>query len=112
MIINKAKKTKAFIHIDKGNSFKKRLLGFMFRKDPLKNEALLLTPCKSIHMCFMLFSIDAVFIDQNGVVVGIRENLRPWNIVLPIKKAHSTLELPIGSVKLLQIESGDQLQLN
>ena len=39
---------------------------------------LLITPCNSIHMCFMRFAIDAVYLDQQGKILKITCHLRPW----------------------------------
>ena len=50
------------------NNFFKRFLGLMGKKKLPGGEGLLIAPCKSIHMCFMRFSIDAIFIDKNFVI--------------------------------------------
>ncbi|SEM94070.1 hypothetical protein SAMN05192533_10775 [Mesobacillus persicus] len=97
--------------INAANSFIKRLKGLMFRKEPLVDEGLWITPCNSIHMCFMRFSIDAVFISKEGKIVRIVEDLQPWKMVKPVQGAHSVLELPSGAVHSLSLKVGDFIKL-
>lgn len=93
------------------DSFGKRLRGLMFRRKPLVEEGLWITPCNSIHMCFMNFAIDAVFIDNEGRVVKIVEELKPWRFVKPVQNAHSVVELPAGAVKRLCLKQGELINL-
>ncbi|WP_174733626.1 DUF192 domain-containing protein [Mesobacillus harenae] len=89
--------------------FTSRLRGLMFRKRPLDQEGLWITPCNSIHMCFMNFAIDAVFIDRGGRVVKLINNLQPWKFVKPVKGAYSVIELPEGTISRLKITEGQQI---
>ncbi|WP_377890043.1 DUF192 domain-containing protein [Alkalihalobacillus sp. R86527] len=92
-------------------SFASRLRGLMFRKRPLDQEALLITPCNSIHMCFMHFPIDAVFLNKENKVIKLIPNLQPWRFVFPIKDAHAVLELPEGAISEHKVRVGDQLNV-
>ena len=56
------------------DTFLKRFLGLMGRKKIPEGQGLLILPCNSIHMMFMRFSIDAVYIDENFVVKIAREH--------------------------------------
>jgi uncharacterized membrane protein (UPF0127 family) len=71
------------------------------------NAALLLEPCNSIHTCFMRFEIDAVFLDEAGVVVKIYNNIKPWRFILPVKNSRATLELAQGLAGKLGIKEKD-----
>ena len=93
------------------DSFGKRLRGLMFRKNPLIEEGLWITPCNSIHMCFMNFGIDAVFISKEGRIVKMVEELQPWRFVRPVQDAHSVVELPAGAVKRLNLRQGELISL-
>ncbi|MCA0989690.1 DUF192 domain-containing protein [Pseudalkalibacillus hwajinpoensis] len=97
--------------ISKANTFGKRLKGLMFRTRPLHDEALLITPCNAIHMCFMFFSIDVVFLNERNEVVKVVPNLKPWRIVLPVKGANATLELPAGAIERYEMKVGDYLNI-
>ncbi|WP_226658802.1 DUF192 domain-containing protein [Pseudalkalibacillus hwajinpoensis] len=99
------------IAIVKADTFLERLKGLMFRKRPLHEEALLITPCNSIHMCFMFFSIDVVFLSKQNEVIKVVHNLKPWRFVLPVKGAYSTLELPAGAIERYGVKEEDFLTL-
>ncbi|MGG1684392.1 DUF192 domain-containing protein [Pseudalkalibacillus sp. NRS-1564] len=99
------------LRVLKADTFIKRLKGLMFRKTPLQHEALLITPCNSIHMCFMFFSIDVVFLNEENEVVKVVQSLKPWGFIAPVKGAKSTLELPKGSIEEHAIKSGEFLKL-
>jgi uncharacterized membrane protein (UPF0127 family) len=93
------------------DSFFTRFKGLMFRKDPLMTEGLWIIPCNSIHMCFMHFAIDAVFLNKEGRIVKIIEGIKPWQFVKPIKNAYSVIELPIGTIRRLGLTLGEVIKL-
>ncbi|MDQ6600277.1 DUF192 domain-containing protein [Bacillus salipaludis] len=93
------------------DSFFTRLKGLMFKKEQLVEEGLWIIPCNSIHMCFMHFEIDAVFLSNKGEIVKVVERLKPWRFVKPIKDAYSVIELPAGSISQLGLKQGDILSL-
>ncbi|MDN3019730.1 DUF192 domain-containing protein [Paenibacillus sp. BSR1-1] len=97
--------------INRADSFFKRLKGLMFRKDQLVEEGLWIVPCNSIHMCFMNFDIDAVFLNKEGQIVKMVEKLKPWKFVKPVQNAYSVIELPPGTVAKLGLKQGDMLKL-
>ena len=74
------------------NTFFKRFLGLMGRHE--SDYGLFLDPCDSIHMFFMRFSLDAVFIDKAGMIVSIHRNLKPGQFALGGKSSRAVLELP------------------
>ena len=64
----------------------------------------------SIHMLFVFFPIDVVYLDKDKRVVDIRENVRPWTFnVTPKKAARWFVELPAGKVIQKGIEPGHVL---
>lgn len=78
--------------IQRANTFWRRFAGLMGRRESA--YGLWILPCDAIHMLFMRFSLDAVFLDQNGTVVAIRTGVKPWGMAFGGKGAHSVLELP------------------
>ncbi|MDX5474257.1 MAG: DUF192 domain-containing protein [Bacillaceae bacterium] len=92
------------------NTFLKRLKGLMFRLKPIRDEGILLKPCNSIHMFFMFFSIDVVFINEASEVVFVKEQVKPWTLVLPVKGAVAAIELPTGTISKYEIERGYRIQ--
>src|SRR5436190_15660640 len=87
-----------------------RMRGLLGRKSLAPGEGLLLTPERSIHMWFMRFPIDAVFLDRDLSVVSVREGLRPWRMA-SCRVARSVLELPAGTCRRHAIRPGDRLSL-
>lgn len=95
-----------------GESFAERLLGLMGRASLAEGEGLYLKT-SSIHMMFMRFPIDALFVaraDQSGArrVVAMRPQLPPWRgIVLHVRGAEAVVELPAGTLSRHRIQVDD-----
>jgi len=92
-------------------TFVGRGLGLMFRRDLPAGEGVWITHCNGIHMFFMRFPIDAVFMDRRLRVVRVCAGLRPWRVVPLVLRAHSVLELPAGTVAGLDLERGQPLSI-
>ena len=92
------------------NTFITRFRGLMLRsRDFLPmGTGLLIAPCNSIHMMFMRFPIDGVYIEKNYQVLKQVTNIRPWLGLSACwnKNTWATLELPIGSIKAYEIQAG------
>ncbi|MEI6891141.1 MAG: DUF192 domain-containing protein [Pontiella sp.] len=73
------------------------------------DTAMLIRPCRSIHMWFMRFPIDAAFLDTEGRVLKISRNLKPWQLAFAPRKTNAVLETAAGILSKLQ--PGDSLQL-
>lgn len=76
-----------------------RMRGLLGRNRLPHGTGIWLRPCNSIHMFFMKFSIDALFLDRNLRVVRVVSHLRPWSLVWPVKGAASCVELPAGTAE-------------
>jgi uncharacterized membrane protein (UPF0127 family) len=87
-----------------------RMKGLLGRKELPVGTGLLIRPASSIHMFFMRFPIDAVFLDRGLRIVGIAESLRPWRIAWR-RGAHSVLELAAGQADRRGLEVGERLVL-
>ncbi|MCB0877819.1 MAG: DUF192 domain-containing protein [Thermoleophilia bacterium] len=88
-----------------------RMRGLLGRGALAPSEGLWITPCNAIHMFFMRFAIDAVFIDEHLQVVRVAEDLKPWRMARGGKFAHSVLELPPGKAAFFNIRVGDKLTI-
>jgi len=92
------------------SNFIARGVGLMGRRGLPKSGGLLIHGCNGIHMMFMRFSIDAVFVDKKGVVVKTYQRLLPWIGLVPfVWRADKVAELPAGAIKRHGISVGDQL---
>ena len=89
-----------------------RFMGLMGRSSMPEGDGLYL-PDTSIHMMFMRFPIDALFVarearDGSRRAVGIREHLPPWRgIVLPVGGARGVVELPAGTLARFGVQVDD-----
>jgi uncharacterized protein len=88
-------------------------MGLMFRRALPAGGGLLIHHCSGIHMMFMRFPIDAVFLDKSNTVVRVYHRLLPWIGLIPfVWRADRVAELPAGTAKRLHLERGDRLALS
>ena len=85
-----------------------RMRGLLGRSGLPEGEGILLRPAGSIHTFFMRFTIDAVFLDRDLVVVGIEPALAPWRTA-GRRGAKAVVELASGEGERRGIEIGDAL---
>jgi len=85
-----------------------RMRGLLGRREFPPGEGLLLRPASSVHMAFMRFPIDAVFLDRHGRVLKIARELRPWRTA-GARRAKAVVELPAGEAARQNIEPGARL---
>src|SRR5215470_7123096 len=86
-----------------------RRRGLLGRTGLEPGTGLWLVPCEWVHMFGMKFPIDIVVLDKHNVVVGVQEALKPGWIGRIFWRAHSTLELPVGTIRAAGIVKGDQI---
>lgn len=84
--------------------------GLLGRTGLEPDEGILLRPASSIHMAFMRFPIDAVFLDRDLTVVRVVEHLAPWRAAAQ-RGAKSVIELPAGACARVRLAEGDRLKL-
>ena len=96
--------------VEVADSFFNRLRGLMFRKHLEVGHGLLITSCNSIHMMFMRFAIDVVYLDKDYTIIKIVRNLRPWLGVSICLSASSALELNSGEAQRLNLQVGQKLK--
>ena len=68
------------------------------------------TPMMWMHMFFMRFAIDIVFLGRGGKVVKVNRNLKPWRVSSMVFGAQVALELPAGAAEASGTEPGDQIR--
>jgi hypothetical protein len=79
------------------STFWTRFRGLMVSPPPPPGEGLLITNCNSIHMFFMRFAIDAIFLDDEFRIVKLVKDLAPGKLVGAVKGAKQVIELVSGS---------------
>ena len=96
-------------HARVADGFVSRMVGLLDRDHLAQGEALVITRCQQIHMFFMRFAIDVIFVDRNDKVVGLVERIRPFTMSRIFWQANRALELPAGCISQTHTALGDQL---
>ena len=99
--------------VETAGSIWARFMGLMGRKALPAGHALWLPGDNGIHMFFMRFAIDAIFLakprpDGSREVVAAKPALRPWTGMVPlVRGANGVLELPAGTIAESGTVAGD-----
>ena len=96
-----------------------RFMGLMGRPALDPGTGLWLSGTNGIHMMFMRFAIDAVFLghpdpghDDVRPVLSVHRGLRAWIGLVPfVRGANSVLELPVGTIERSGTSVGDLIAL-
>lgn len=97
-------------NLEMPETFIGRGIGLMFRRRLHPGRGMWLLPCNGIHMLFMNFPIDAVFLDGQERVKKVYRKLPAWWGIVPFEwGAHSVLELAPGSTADIDLQKGDQI---
>ena len=110
-VFNKTRKSTVSGAAARADTFTTRLFGLIPRGSLGAEEGLWLEPCAMIHMCFMNFPIDAVFLDRDLKVLRVMENMRPWSFSPWVRGARGVLELPAGRCTG-RVAEGDSLEFS
>ena len=94
-----------------------KFLGLMGRPSLPAGHGLWLPASNGIHMMFMRFPIDAVFVskpatDGSRTVKSVHRNLRAWTGLVPlVRGADGVLELPVGTIDASATAVGDRVEV-
>ena len=105
--------------LENGASFWAKFMGLMGRRSLARGDGLCLPGENGIHMLFMRFPIDAVFVapplagrDGPRRVIALRRSLRPWlGVVWRVGGAKGVLELPAGTIEATATAVGDEIAI-
>jgi uncharacterized membrane protein (UPF0127 family) len=84
--------------------------GLLGSEEIVAGEALVITKCQSIHMFFMRFAIDAIFVDNQDRVVGLVENIKPFYLSPIFFRSKYVIELKAGTIAATKTSLQDQLE--
>ncbi|WP_051433121.1 DUF192 domain-containing protein [Promicromonospora kroppenstedtii] len=85
-----------------------RARGLLFRR--VLPEALLLSPCSSVHGAWMRVPLDVALLSTDGEVVHAQV-LRPWAVTRPRRGVTQVLEAPTGSFERWGLRPGSRVAL-
>ncbi len=88
-----------------------RGLGLMGHAPLAPGQALILEPESSVHMFFMRFPLDLLFLDADGQVLHLYTALPPWRISRIVRGSRRVVELPPGSIAASGTQVGDRVAL-
>ncbi len=102
------------LYVEIADTFLRRFLGLMGRKNIAPDRALFLYPCSSVHMCFMRFAIDVVYLkridsekkEDCWKVIKVVKGLLPWIGISACMGAEAVLELQSGHAQMMGLTPG------
>lgn len=116
---NLSRGTQLALQVETADGLWARFMGLMGRPSLDTDSGLWLAGTNGIHMMFMRFPIDAVFLarpdparDGAQVVLSLHPGLRAWFGLVPlVLGAHGVLELPVGTIARTGTGLGDLILL-
>jgi uncharacterized membrane protein (UPF0127 family) len=103
--------------LEVASSFWAKFMGLMGRAVLAPGSALWLGGTNNIHMMFMRFRMDAIFLarpaaDRSRRVVALRRSMRPWlGVVWFARGADGVIEAPAGTIDATATQVGDLVRL-
>lgn len=108
--INSTKNTVLAQQLSIADTFWSRLRGLLGTASLPGGRGLLISPCSSIHMFGMRYSIDVVFLDKEWRVLKILPFLPP-GATGRCSGSTYVLELPVGTLAATSTAVGDELMI-
>ena len=107
-LINEATNAAVVKNLLTAETLPDRMRGLLGRASLPADTGLLIRPCRSIHMWFMRFPIDAAFLDADMRVLKLVRDLQPWRLAWAPRKTASVLETAAGILEGISV--GDRLK--
>lgn len=101
LLAKNAKVCKNIFSISVGLMFSKpKSLIFVFKKEKII----------PLHMFFVFYPIDILFLNKNNVIIEIKENFKPFCFYTPKNKAKYVIEIPKGTIKKSKTKIKDKIE--
>ena len=115
MLVNKTRKKVLAQQIKLCRSVLSKAKGLMFTRESFVRENALVfefgkAMTQSLHMFFVFYTIDILFLDDKKKVVEIKQDFRPFTIYTSKRKARYVVELPRSTVKGTRTGLGDVIK--
>lgn len=95
------------------DSFFSKLRGLMFTRK--SDRALVFRFAgenkAALHMFFVFYPIDVVYLNANKVIVEMKPNFKPFRVYFPKNRARYVLELPAGYIREHALAVGKKFDL-
>ena len=86
-----------------------RMRGLLGKKSLPDRHALIISPCNSVHTCFMRFPIDVLFLNKENKVIAVVNAMKPFRLSKVYFNVHFVIELPAGTTGSSLTSPGDTL---
>jgi uncharacterized membrane protein (UPF0127 family) len=105
--------------LENGASLWAKFMGLMGRSTLATGNGLWLPGENGIHMLFMRFAIDCVFLagpqgsgDGSRRVLSVNRSVKPWRgVIWRVGGAKGVLELPAGTIDATRTAVGDEITI-
>jgi len=108
-IFNQTRQTLIAINVTIADSFLSRQVGLLRHACLSPDEAMIITQCRQIHMFFMKFAIDVIFVDAKDRVTGLVKAIRPFRMSPYFWRARYVIECHPGVIDASKTEKGDMI---
>ena len=95
----------------RADSFVARGRGLMMAPPLPEGGGLVIEPCNSIHMFFMRYPLDIVFLNREGKVVFMYKGIKPWRMGRIVRGGRLAIELPEGAIDGSNTQLGDTITM-
>jgi len=109
LITNETRQTLLADGAARASNFLSRGKGLMFASSLPQGGGLVIEPCNSIHMFFMRFPLDVLFLDAQKQVVFMYRGIKPWRVGRLVRGAKMAIELPAGIIDETGTQLGDKI---
>jgi uncharacterized membrane protein (UPF0127 family) len=114
MTLRKNDGTIIALNVELANTVIKQMIGLMFRRSIPQDYAMIFDmrweQYISIHMLFVPFPIDLVYLDCSRHIVDLK-HMRAWiGIAAPRRPARYAIEMPAGTAERHGLKIGDTLE--
>jgi uncharacterized membrane protein (UPF0127 family) len=93
------------------DSSARRNRGLLGRERLAQGEGMWILPCAAVHTFWMRFSIDLIYLNRKNRISKLVSAVPPWRLSACLW-AYSVLELPSGTIRETQTQSGDTLEFS
>ena len=88
-----------------------RLRGLIGRPPLGPRQGLWIRPCRQVHMFWMRYPLDVVFLDGDHRILHVEPDLQPGRLSPKIAGAGSVIEMAAGAAAAHGLRAGDQLSI-
>ncbi|MDQ2730772.1 MAG: DUF192 domain-containing protein [Armatimonadota bacterium] len=92
---------------DIADSMWKLLVGLIPYRSLAQQGGLVLPRTGSIHTTFLRFPIDVMFLDSKGIIIGMRQEVKPFRVAIAPRGTRTTVELPASCLRSAACVVGD-----